>query len=347
MPAVVLRSLQYHSKSAAVWQALRGQIRSVSAPARPTPFIATRAIVRCGDHTLICFDCVKVMASMSTGIVDIVVTSPPYNLGVRYSAYKDKRRMDDYLAWTREWLAQTRRVLKPDGSLFLNIAGAPSKPLVPFLVLEQALALGFVLQNSIVWVKSIYVPGALRTADVKQALSRKGSASERRVLLDKLCEQDGHAFGHFRPVNSKKYLNPTHEFIFHLTRGNTVLDRLAIGVAHADPQNRKRWKSGASKRCGGNVWFIPYPTRNHKLGHPATFPIEVPQRCIQLHAGDQAGQLVLDPFSGLASTSIAAARTGHRSIGIELDPAYHKAAAARLAREVGPDDALKDRRPSA
>jgi len=71
------------------------------------------------------------MARLPAANVDLVVTSPPYNLGVRYQKYFDRQDRQSYLNWCTTWAAQVRRILKPSGSFFLNIGSAPSNPMLP------------------------------------------------------------------------------------------------------------------------------------------------------------------------------------------------------------------------
>src|SRR5580700_7811814 len=77
-------------------------------------------------------DCIEGMRALLDETVDIVVTSPPYNLGIKYSSYKDDQKREAYLAWCGQWAEEIKRVLKPEGSFFLNIGAAPSNPLLPF-----------------------------------------------------------------------------------------------------------------------------------------------------------------------------------------------------------------------
>ncbi|MFL6593951.1 MAG: DNA methyltransferase, partial [Chthoniobacterales bacterium] len=76
-------------------------------------------------------DCVAGMAKLPDESIDLVVTSPPYNLGIRYGKFSDAQSRESYLDWCVEWATQIRRRLKPDGSLFLNIGAAPANPLLP------------------------------------------------------------------------------------------------------------------------------------------------------------------------------------------------------------------------
>src|SRR4030081_924321 len=96
------------------------------------------------------------MAKMSAATIDLVVTSPPYNLGIAYSRFSDRQARGDYLDWCHGWALELRRLLKRHGSLFLNLGAARSNPLLPH---ELVLLLRdlFVLQNTIHWIKAISI----------------------------------------------------------------------------------------------------------------------------------------------------------------------------------------------
>src|SRR5206468_2961720 len=76
-------------------------------------------------------DCVEGMSDLPNEHVNLVVTSPPYNLGVRYGKFSDRQDRQSYLRWCGEWAAQVRRILESNGSFFLNIGSAPSNPMLP------------------------------------------------------------------------------------------------------------------------------------------------------------------------------------------------------------------------
>lgn len=243
---------------------------------------------------------------------NVVVTSPPYNLGIRYRSYDDQRPRAEYLAWTGEWIAAVAGVLAPHGSLFLNVGAKPTDPWTALDVAQAARA-HLQLQNTIHWIKSIAID--------------KDAAGVRAGLTDDL------AVGHYKPINSSRFLHDCQEFIFHFSSdAHTPIDRLALGVKYQDKSNVTRWQGGgADVRCRGNAWFIPYQTiqsRDRDRPHPATFPPKLPENCIRLHGVDRA-QVVMDPFLGLGSTAVAAARLKVGFIGIELDEHYLKEAIAR------------------
>src|SRR5215218_8680032 len=109
-----------------------------------------------GRHEIVLGDSLAELRSMPASSIDLVVTSPPYNIGVSYRTYRDRKPREDYLAWLSEIGRQIARVLKPNGSLFLNLGGTNADPWVAMEV-AGALRDVFVLQNLILWVKSISI----------------------------------------------------------------------------------------------------------------------------------------------------------------------------------------------
>src|SRR2546428_3269836 len=273
-------------------------------------------------------DCIAGMRHLPNAHVDLVVTSPPYNLGVRYGKFSDRQDRQSYLAWCSDWAAELRRVLKPTASFFLNIGAAPSNPMLPHEIAIQLREL-FVLQNTIHWIKSVAIedcshrPVAARTNAVQQTGHRPVATNVR-------------SYGHFKPISSKRFLNDCHEYIFHFTKTARVeLDRLAIGVPYQDKSNIARWAHtrGSDLRCRGNTWFIPYETiqsRAKERPHPATFPVQLAEWCIKLHGASRV-HTMLDPFLGIGNSAVAAQRCGVKKfIGFEIDETYLAEAKRRL-----------------
>jgi site-specific DNA-methyltransferase (adenine-specific) len=254
-------------------------------------------------------DCVAGMSQLPNSCIDITVTSPPYNLGIKYGTYSDKKNRESYLDWCETWATEIRRVLKTEGSLFLNIGSAPSSPMLPYEVVLRLRDV-FVLQNVIHWIKSITIE------------DREGNLR---------------SHGHFKPISSKRFLNDCHEYIFHFTKsGRVEIDRLALGVPYQDKSNISRWRHtrGSDLRCRGNTWFIPYETiqsRAKERPHPATFPVQLAEWCIKLH-GFSRVRTMLDPFLGIGNSAIAAQRCGVKGfIGFEIDESYLKEAKRRVS----------------
>jgi site-specific DNA-methyltransferase (adenine-specific) len=279
-------------------------------PGPRKPFAVVQGTGRVGRFYLA--DCLDLLEELPTHSIDVIVTSPPYNLGIHYNSYQDTLSASEYLEWTHRWLAAASRVLHPAGSLFLNVGAMPSQPWTP-LDVAQAGRAHFRLQNIIHWIKSIAID--------------RGSTGASAGLKKDL------AVGHYKPINSDRFLNDCHEFVFHFTpQGETRLDRLALGVRYQDQSNVSRWRRAANGlRCRGNTWFIPYETiqrRDRDRPHPATFPSRLPEQCLRLH-GLQRINTVMDPFTGLGSTAVACARLGLDFVGCEIDPEYLEEAVER------------------
>lgn len=259
--------------------------------------------VNVGLQTVILGDSLTRMQEFADGSIDLVVTSPPYNLGIQYGTFDDGQPRTHYLAWFAKIVIELDRILSHGGSVFLNVGSSSSDPWVSFDI-ATLFRHRFQLQNNIQWVKSISI--------------------------------GDDTVGHFKPINSKRFLNHNHETIYHFTKcGNVPLDRLAVGVPFKDKSNVGRWKHAADRRCAGNTWFVPYQTvqsKHQKFNHPAGFPVELPERCLKLHGDPNAR--ILDPFLGSGTTLVAAQRLGMTGFGIEIDATYVEVAIERLVAEI-------------
>ncbi len=256
------------------------------------PNVTNTIETRIDNQTIIYNDCLKELQNMPNEIIDIFITSPPYNIGLKYNAYRDKKDEKEYLAWLYEIVVEIKRVLRKEGSCFLNIGSTSVNPWLSFDVANMLRGL-FILQNRIVWVKSI-------------------SIGER-------------TYGHFKPINSGRFTNNTFEDIFHFTKnGDVKIDRTAIGVKYMDKNNLKRTNKHIDLRCRGNTWYIPYKTicsKSRKGNHPAIFPEELVEWCIRL-AGYNQNTNVYDPFLGSGTTLAVTKKLGIKGIGIEIDKEY-------------------------
>lgn len=247
------------------------------------------------------------MQELKNKKVDVIVTSPPYNMDKNYSTYYDNLDKSEYLEWMHQVAIESKKIMKDDGSFFLNIVGKPKEP---WLAMDVAKEFGreFELQNTIHWIKSI-------------ALSKKEKGNTTKGL------NGDFAVGHFKPINTDRFFNQCHEYIFHFTKKCDVkLDKLAIGVPYAHKSNHSRWKVKKKLRDRGNAWFISYENKQGKyvpVEHPTVFPEKLPFLCIKAH-GIKKNMLVYDPFMGLANTALACIRLGVDYVGTEIDQNYIK-----------------------
>jgi len=237
--------------------------------------------------------------------VDIIITSPPYNIGIKYNSHKDNMPFGKYLDWMEEFGKMCAIVLKNNGSLFFNIGDKASDEFRSFEV-AQRIAKSLKLQNTIHWIKSVAVP-------------------EHNINI-----------GHFKPVNSERFLNNCHEYIFHFTKTKEVpVNKTAIGVPYADKSNIGRWKhttTNGDMRDRGNIWYIPYDTVQSEKEHPAAFPKGLPEMCIKLH-GFNKNTIILDTFLGSGTTCVVAKELGCSFIGFENDEKYYKICLEKLSQK--------------
>lgn len=242
------------------------------------------------------YDVTNILDIISEQSIDCIVTSPPYNIGKDYGYNNnDDLPRIQYMSWINKIFYKLYKTLKPNGSLFLNIGNRPSDQLFCNEVIDQLITY-FELQNTIIWVKSI----------------------------------DGK--GHYKPISSDRFLNDCFEYIFHITKKKDVkLDKLAIGIPYTDKTNIKRWNNGNNKdlRDRGNVWFIPYKTKNIKDKHPTMFPEKLPEMCIKLH-GIIENMVVMDPFMGSGTVPFVAKKLGVNYIGIDIEKEFVEMAEKRL-----------------
>lgn len=248
-------------------------------------------------------DCLKGMNELEENSIDIIITSPPYNIGINYNSHNDNIPFEEYLNWMQAFGKECKRILKENGSLFFNIGDKSSDELKAFEVAKRVNNENLKLQNTIHWIKHISIP-------------------EKNISV-----------GHFKPVNSSRFLNNCHEYIFHFTKNKDVaLDKLSIGVPYMDKTNISRWKSVKKDiRDRGNTWHIPYETVQSKKEHPASFPKRLPEMCIKLH-GFNKNTIVFDPFLGSGTTCVVAKELGCQYIGFDIDEKYLRIAKLKLAQ---------------
>jgi site-specific DNA-methyltransferase (adenine-specific) len=258
-----------------------------------------------------CIDGIKKMRKQSL-FVDVIVTSPPYNIGKEYNQYEDEKPKGLYLDWLESIAIECNDIMNDDSSFFLNVGGKPSDLWIP-IDIAQRFRKNFVLQNVIYWIKSISIP--------------KDDTGDYPIIKGDI------SVGHYKPVNSNRYLNSCHEYIFHFTKnGDVELDKLAIGVSYQDKRNIGRWKGATEDiRPRGNTWFIPYETIQRSRPHPTIFPAKLPEMCLKLH-GIEKIKLAMDPFMGIGSSAIACKKLNVDYIGFEIDKSYVEIAQDRIAK---------------
>ena len=259
-------------------------------------------------------DCVAGMARLEAASIDLVVTSPPYNLGIRYGKFADTADRASYLDWCEEWAAQIRRLLRPNGSLFLNVGAAPSNPMLPHELILR-LRKFFVLQNTIHWIKAITIPDEAGDRN----FARSFQTDQFAALSERLprIHFSSHAGREERRSTASRSVFPT-------------------------PTNRISRAGATPAGATGAVAATPgsFPTKRFSGARKSDrirrrFPVQLATNCILLHGLTRA-QRMLDPFLGIGNSAVAAKRCGLTSfVGFEIDEEYLAEARRRVADRRG------------
>jgi site-specific DNA-methyltransferase (adenine-specific) len=245
------------------------------------------------------------MDAVADGSVALVVTSPPYFAGKRYEEELERDGVPssyiEYLDLLRAVFAECARKLEPGGRIAVNVANLGRKPYRSLSadvlrILQDDL--GLLLRGELVWQKGEGASGSCAWGSFRSAANPVlRDITERVVVASK---------GRF-------------------DRARTVKERRAAGLPHESTLTTEDFMALTL-----DLWDIP-PESARRVGHPAPFPVELPEQLIRLYTF--ADDLVLDPFMGSGSALVAAARLGRRYVGYDLDPAYVAIAQQRVAAE--------------
>lgn len=256
-------------------------------------------------------DCIEVMASLPAESVDAIVTSPPYaeQRKSTYGGIPEK----DYPAWTVAWMNEAQRLLKPSGSVIINISPHARGGQLSDYVLRTRLALraaGWLELDELIWQKSFTLPTG--------AAHKPQRTWESLLWYSRTAKPwtDAKADGNLSPrkqIGAGEYLRKTKS-----SRGWGHYGGNGIGT-----QNVARRKNVVTMPPGGY--------EKNSFPHPAPFNSDLAAWCGRLIC--PAGGTILDPFSGSASTGVAAIRNGWDYIGIDAVAEYTDMAAARLEAE--------------
>ena len=225
--------------------------------------------------------------------VDLIITSPPYNLDIGYRSHKDNSPYQEYLKFTEKWIAKCFGLAKDSGRFCLNIPLDKNKggqQSVCADVTAIAKSAGWRYHSTIIW--------------------NEGNISRRT------------AWGSWLSASAPYVIAPV-EVILVLYKKEWKRVKKEGQKSDISKEEFMKWTSG--------VWAFSGQSKKGAGGHPAAFPLELPKRCLKLFSF--AGDMVLDPFLGSGSTLVAARQSGRRAIGVEIDKKYCGIAARRLKKE--------------
>ena len=279
--------------------------------------------------TILCGDCTSGMNGLAAGSVDLVFADPPFNIGYEYDVYDDRLERDKYLDWSRAWVAAVHRVLKDDGAFWLAIGDEYAAELK-----IESQRIGFHCRSWVIWYYTFGVN-----------CSRKFTRSHAHLFH---FVKDPERFT-FRSESPENRVPSARQLVYGDKRANstgrlpddTWIIRPASFVGQLDEQGG--WKPGdvpaprdddqtwtlRPQDLGDcfqrteDTWYFPRVagTFKERAGfHGCQMPEQLLARIIR--ACSHEGELVLDPFSGSATTAVVAKKLGRRYLAFDLSSDY-------------------------
>jgi len=245
------------------------------------------------------------MSKLKPNSVALVVISPPYFAGKEYEESLGENGVPgsyfEYLGLLRSVFDECKRVLEPGGRIAVNVANLGRRPYRSLAgdVTEILQDLGLLLRGEVIWWKGRAAGGSCAWGTFQRPSNPVlRDVTERVVIASK---------GRF-------------------DRALTPEKRLELGLPSTATISRDEFLEATT-----DLWEIP-PEKATRVGHPAPFPVELPERLIELYTYE--GDVVLDPFVGSGTTPIAALRTRRHFVGFDTDRSYVVRAKQRIAEEI-------------
>lgn len=278
-------------------------------------------------------DCVEAMQQLPAGSVDLVFADPPFNIGYDYDVYDDGRDPETYLGWCKEWMSGVHRVLKDDGTFWLAIGDEYAAELK---VLAQR-ELGFRCRSWVVWYYTFGVNCKFKftrshahlfyfVKDEKQFTFRSDELENRIPSARQLVYAD-------RRANPKGRL-PDDTWIIPPSEAPALSPSTAATWVLRPQDLADRFTSEE------DTWYFPRVAGTFKERegfHGCQMPEQLLGRIVRLCSNE--GDLVLDPFSGSATTLAVAKKLNRQFLGFDLSEQYIEHGRKRLAG-IRPGDLL-------
>jgi site-specific DNA-methyltransferase (adenine-specific) len=258
-------------------------------------------------------DCVEVMKTFPEGCVDLICTSPPYSVNIKYDVYDDTIPMDEYWDFTTKWLTEAYRVLKDDGRVAINVP-------IETNVQERG---GRILFNAEFWMK-------MKEVGFKFfGMIDLNEDSPHRVRQT--------AWGSWMSASSPYLYNPKECVILaykktskKLTKGESQWKGTPTEIITEEGKvkNKMVYKDEDKKEFMNLVFARWDYFSDTKSLTKATFSLDIPSKAIKILS--YKNDIILDPFMGSGTSAFAAELLERRWIGIELSPDYTEIARKRV-----------------
>ncbi len=251
-------------------------------------------------------DCLKGLAALDAGSVDLVFADPPFNIGYDYDVYHDMQDEKTYLDWSKQWMEGVFQALKPNGTFWLAIGDEYAAELKLIATRE----LGLTCRSWVIWYYTFGV-------NCKANFSR--SHTHLFYFL-----KDGGDF----TFNDGAIRVPSARQLVYADKRADARGRLPDNTWILRPQDL-----GDGFAPDDDTWYFPRVcgTFKEREGwHGCQMPEQLLGRIIRACSND--GELVLDPFAGSGTTLAVAKKLGRRFLGFELSEDYAQRVEARLKK---------------
>ena len=257
-------------------------------------------------------DCIERMRQIETGTIDLVFADPPFNIGYEYDEYHDKQADDEYLNWSREWMEEVHRVLKPGGTFWLAIGDEYAAE----LKVDAEHKLGFATRSWVVWYYTFGVN-----------CTKKFSRSHVH-LFHFVKDESNFTFN----AEDPQVRVPSARALVYADKRANPAGRLPDDTWVLRPQDLP-----TGFQPSDDTWYyarVAGTFKERQGFHGCQMPEQLLGRIIRVSSNE--GDTVLDPFAGSGTTLAVAKKLGRKWIGCELSEEYVRAASERLnTLEVG------------
>ena len=253
-------------------------------------------------------DCLDLLSRITSDSIPLAFADPPFNIGYAYDTYNDHRTSDDYLEWSKRWMSEIRRVLRPDGTFWLAIGDEYAAELKVIATRD----LGFVCRRWVVWYYTFGV-------NCQQKFNRSHAH-----LFHFVCNPKSFTF------NADAIRVPSARELVYGDRRANPKGRLPDDTWILRPQDLP---SGFT--TDEDTWYFPRVcgTFKERSGwHGCQMPEQLLGRVIR--SSSNPGDLVIDPFAGSGTTLAVAKKLNRSYLGFELSSDYVVQIRKRLASVV-------------
>jgi len=245
--------------------------------------------------TIITGDCIEGMRKIPDACVDLIVADPPYNLNKDFGEWKELDRKHEWLDWSKRWLSECERILKPGGSIFV-----------------------YGIHHHLCWIQCYLYDIGLNYRRQIIWYYENGFAGYTKSLA-----------AHYEPI---LWFSKGKNYTYHPIREPY---KSAERLKHKITKNGKIWTPHPEGRLAGDVWSFPVLAgrrfKDEKVDHPTQKPIALSNRIIKHFSN--INEIVFIPFVGSGSECVAAKLLGRHYFGFELNPDYVSIAHLRLERQ--------------